>query len=69
MAWKFYHGEIGGEVTALIDDQIARDLARRCFHLAEIFLDEKVRRPRDCQALPFANTGIGGMVSVEAVLA
>ena len=46
MAWKLYQGEIGEEGIALIDDQDARDLARRCFRLAEIFLDEQARRAR-----------------------
>lgn len=46
MAWKLYLGEIGEEGIALIDDPDARDLARRCFRLAEIFLDEQARRVR-----------------------
>ena len=46
MAWKLYQGEIGEEGIALIDDHDARDLARRCFRLAEIFLDEQSRRAR-----------------------
>jgi hypothetical protein len=46
MAWKLYQGEIGEEGIALIDDHDARDLVRRCFRLAEIFLDEQARRGR-----------------------
>jgi len=46
MSWKLYQGEIGEEGIALIDDHDARDLARRCFRLAEIFLDEQARRGR-----------------------
>ena len=43
-AWKIYLAEIGEEGVALIDDHDARELTRRCFRLAEIFLDEQSRR-------------------------
>jgi hypothetical protein len=44
MARKIFLEEIGEEGVALITDQDARDLARRCFRLAEIFVDEQARR-------------------------
>ena len=43
-AWKIYLGEIGEEGIALIGDQDAKELSRRCFRLAEIFLEEQARR-------------------------
>lgn len=43
-AWKIYLAEISEEGVALVSDNDARDLARRCFRLAEIFLDEEARR-------------------------
>lgn len=43
-AWKIYLAEIGEEGVALIGDHDARELSRRCFRLAEIFLDEQSRR-------------------------
>lgn len=43
-AWKIYLAEISEEGVALVGDNDARDLARRCFRLAEIFLDEQTRR-------------------------
>jgi hypothetical protein len=43
-AWKIYLAEISEEGVALVGDNDARDLARRCFRLAEIFLDEQSRK-------------------------
>lgn len=43
-AWKIYLAEVSEEGVALVGDQDARELARRCFRLAEIFLEEKGRR-------------------------
>jgi hypothetical protein len=44
MAWKIYLAEVSEEGVALIGDGDARDLARRCFRLAEIFIEEQSRR-------------------------
>ncbi len=44
MAWKIYLAEVSEEGVALIGDNDAKDLARRCFRLAEIFLEEQGRR-------------------------
>ena len=43
-AWKIFLAEVSEEGIALIGDQDARELARRCFRLAEIFIEEQVRR-------------------------
>lgn len=43
-AWKIYKAEVAEEGLALINDQDARDLSRRSFRLAEIFLEEASRR-------------------------
>jgi hypothetical protein len=43
-AWKIYLAEVSEEGVALIGDSDARELARRCFRLAEIFLEEEDRR-------------------------
>ncbi|MCP5543729.1 MAG: hypothetical protein H7A49_07450 [Akkermansiaceae bacterium] len=43
-AWKIYLAEISEEGVALVGDNDARELARRCFRLAEIFMDEQARR-------------------------
>ena len=43
-AWKIFLAEVSEEGVALITDQDARDLSRRCFRLAEIFLEERGRR-------------------------
>lgn len=45
-AWKIFQAEVGEEGLALIDDHDAREISRRCFRLAEIFLDEAARRNR-----------------------
>lgn len=44
MAWKIYLAEVSEEGVALIGDNDARDLSRRCFRLAEIFVEEQTRR-------------------------
>jgi hypothetical protein len=43
-AWKIYLAEVSEEGVALIGDSDAKDLSRRCFRLAEIFLEELGRR-------------------------
>ena len=43
-AWKIYLSEVSEEGVALIGDNDAKDLARRCFRLAEIFIEEQARR-------------------------
>lgn len=43
-AWKIYLSEVSEEGVALIGDIDAKDLSRRCFRLAEIFLEEQTRR-------------------------
>jgi hypothetical protein len=45
-AWKIFQAEVGEEGLALIDDHDAREISRRCFRLAEIFLEEASRRSR-----------------------
>ena len=43
-AWKIFLAEVGEEGVALIGDNDARELARRCFRLSEIFLEEEDKR-------------------------
>lgn len=43
-AWKIYLAEVSEEGVALIGDADARELSRRCFRLAEIFIEEQSRR-------------------------
>jgi hypothetical protein len=43
-AWKIFLAEVSEEGVALIGDNDARELARRCFRLSEIFLEEENRR-------------------------
>lgn len=43
-AWKIYLAEVSEEGVALIGDNDARELSRRCFKLAEIFVEEQLRR-------------------------
>ena len=43
-AWKIFLAEVSEEGVALIGDNDARELSRRCFRLAEIFLEEEGRR-------------------------
>lgn len=42
-AWKIYLSEVSEEGVALVSDADAKELSRRCFRLAEIFLDEQAR--------------------------
>lgn len=42
-AWKIYLAEVSEEGLALISDQDARELSRRSFRLAEVFLEEAAR--------------------------
>jgi hypothetical protein len=43
-AWKIFLAEVSEEGISLISDNDARDFSRRCFRLAEIFLEEQKRR-------------------------
>lgn len=43
-AWKIFLAEVSEEGVALIGDNDARELSRRCFRLAELFLEEQQRR-------------------------
>lgn len=43
-AWKIFLAEVSEEGVALIADNDARELARRCFRLSEIFLEEEEKR-------------------------
>jgi hypothetical protein len=45
-AWKIFQSEVAEEGMALIGDQDARELSRKSFRLAEIFLEEQARRTR-----------------------
>lgn len=45
-AWRIFLSEVGEEGLALIDDHDAREISRRCFRLAEIFMEEASRRTR-----------------------
>ena len=42
-AWRIFLAEVSEEGVALIGDQDARELARRCFRLAELFIEEQSR--------------------------
>jgi hypothetical protein len=42
-AWRIFLAEVSEEGVALIGDNDAKDLARRCFRLAEIFIEEQSR--------------------------
>lgn len=44
LAWKIYLAEVSEEGVALIGDNDAKELTRRCFRLSEIFLEEQSRR-------------------------
>lgn len=44
LAWKIYLAEVSEEGVALIGDSDAKELSRRCFRLAEIFMEEQARR-------------------------
>lgn len=43
-AWRIFLAEVSEEGIALINDNDARDIARRCFRLAGIFLEEQSRQ-------------------------
>lgn len=43
-AWKMFLAEVSEEGLALMDDQTAREAARRAFRCAEFFMMEEVRR-------------------------
>ena len=43
-AWKIFLSEVSEEGLALINDQDAKEISRRAFRLAEIFLEEAARR-------------------------
>ncbi len=43
-AWKIFLAEVSEEGVALIGDNDARELSRRCFRLAELFIEEQQRR-------------------------
>ena len=43
LAWKIYLAEVSEEGVALIGDNDAKELSRRCFRLAEIFMEEQTR--------------------------
>jgi hypothetical protein len=43
LALKIYLAEVSEEGVALIGDNDARELSRRCFKLAEIFIEEETR--------------------------
>jgi hypothetical protein len=43
-AWRIYLAEVSEEGLALISDQDAKELTRRSFRLAEVFLEEAARR-------------------------
>lgn len=45
-AWKIFRAELAEEGLDLVDDHDAREITRRSFRLAEIFLEEKTRRTR-----------------------
>jgi hypothetical protein len=44
LARKIYLAEVSEEGVALIGDNDAKELSRRCFRLAEIFIEEESRR-------------------------
>ena len=43
-AWKMFLAEVSEEGLALMDDQTAREAARRAFRCAEFFMMEEARR-------------------------
>lgn len=43
-AWKIFMGEVNEEGLALIGDKDAKELAKRSFRLAELFLEEESRK-------------------------
>jgi hypothetical protein len=44
LAVKIYLAEVSEEGVALINDHDAKELSRRCFRLAEIFIEEEARQ-------------------------
>jgi hypothetical protein len=49
-AWKIYQADVSEEGIALIDNSTGRQLALRSFELARVFLEEKARQERLCNA-------------------
>lgn len=45
-AWKIFLGEVNEDGLALMDDNSTREVAKRSFRVAEIFLQEEIRRLR-----------------------
>lgn len=43
-AWKIFLGEVNEDGLALMDDNSTREVAKRSFRVAEIFLQEEIRR-------------------------
>jgi hypothetical protein len=43
-AWKIFLSEVSEEGLALVSDQDAKEIGRRSFRLAEIFLEEATKR-------------------------
>lgn len=43
-AWKIFLGEITEDGLALMDDQSTKEVAKRAFRVAELFLQEEMRR-------------------------
>lgn len=48
-AWKIFLGEVNEDGLALMDDSSTREVAKRSFRVAEIFLQEETRRNRNQQ--------------------
>lgn len=51
-AWKMFLAEVSEEGLALMDDQTAREAARRAFRCAEFFMMEESRRKHAQKAVP-----------------
>lgn len=51
-AWKMFLAEVSEEGLALMDDQTAREAARRAFRCAEFFMMEEVRRKQMQKGAP-----------------
>lgn len=51
-AWKMFLAEVSEEGLALMDDQTAREAARRAFRCAEFFMMEESRRKHAQKAAP-----------------
>ncbi|MFR2286683.1 MAG: hypothetical protein ACLS9G_04770, partial [Akkermansia sp.] len=50
-AWKMFLAEVSEEGLALMDDQTAREAARRAFRCAEFFMMEESRRKQSLKAV------------------